>query len=230
MKKILVIEDDKKIRRYLELELSLSGYQVDFAGDGEEGLEKSKKLYFDLILLDLMLPKISGEDVCKEIRKFSSVPIIILSAKGEIMTKIQLLDLGADDYLTKPFDLEELLARMRVALRHSKTAKEVQKNLGQKNYLDYANFRIDFERKIIFFNNEPLILTKTEYSLLSYLIINREIVLGREQILFNVWGMDYMGDEKIVDAYIKNIRKKIDSDCIKTHRGFGYSLNSGSAL
>ncbi|MGL4253406.1 MAG: response regulator transcription factor [Fusobacteriaceae bacterium] len=219
MKKILIIEDDKKIRRYLELELVHWGYRVDFARDGEEGLEKSRDSSFDLILLDLMLPKISGEDLCEKIRKITSIPIIILSAKGETTNKIQLLDMGANDYLTKPFEIEELLARMRVALRG------VKKD-GNSNAvcLEYGEFRVDSEKKIIFFGGEPLILTKTEYSLLYYLMLNREIVLGREQILFNVWGMDYMGDEKIVDAYIKNLRKKIDPEYIKTVRGFGYTL------
>lgn len=217
MKKILIIEDDKKIRRYLELELIDIGYQVDFAYDGETGLEKAKNSYFDLILLDLMLPKISGEIVCKKIREFSSTPIIILSAKGETLNKIELLDMGADDFITKPFEITELFARIRVALRNSK------KDTHQ-NFLKYGDFRIEFESKIIFFKSEIISLTKTEYTLFNYLILNREIILSREQILSNVWGMDYFGDEKIVDAYIKNLRKKIDSNYIKTVRGFGYKF------
>ncbi|MBC2856867.1 MAG: response regulator transcription factor [Cetobacterium sp.] len=217
MEKILLIEDDKKIRRYLELELTHTGYKIDFAENGEIGLEKTKINKYDLILLDLMLPKLSGEEVCKEIRQITDTPIIILSAKNEMLSKVYLLDLGADDYITKPFVIEELLARIRVALRH----------MNKKNnskILEYEDLKVDNEIKSIYLNDEILILTKTEFNLLNYLILNREIVLSREQILNSVWGIDYFGDEKIVDVYIKNIRKKIGENYIKTIRGFGYCL------
>lgn len=217
MSKILIVEDDKKIRRYLELELKHVGYNIDFAEDGEIALEKIKTKTYDLVLLDLMLPKLSGEQVCKEIRNFSSVPIIILSAKDELLSKISLLDLGADDYITKPFSIDELLARIRVALRN------INRFTSSRN-IDYGNIRIDTEKKLVYCDSKEILLTKTEYKLLHHLILNREIVLSREQILYNVWGVDYFGDEKIVDVYIKSLRKKIGDEYIKTVRGFGYTI------
>ncbi|MGL4392775.1 MAG: response regulator transcription factor [Fusobacteriaceae bacterium] len=215
MIKILIIEDDKLIRRYLEIELSKSEYKVEMAVDGEVGIFKAKNNVYDLILLDLMLPKISGDKVCQEIRKISTTPIIIISSVGGTTSKVSLLDIGANDYITKPFSIEELLARMRVLLRDSSK---------KTNILIYENFRVDTEQSIIYLNNEPLNLTRTEYKLLEYFIINREIILNREQIINNVWGYDYMGEEQIVDAYIKILRKKFDKNYIKTIRGFGYQL------
>lgn len=214
---VLLIEDDIKIRRYLEIELKMEGYNVDSAADGEIGFFKAKNKLYDIILLDLMLPKISGEELCYEFRKFLKTPIIILTAKDEILTKVSLLDLGADDYITKPFVIEELLARIRVSLRHK------SKDFNSE-FLIYGDIKIDLNQKVIFIKNAPLQLTKTEYNLLHYLVLNNSIILSREQIVTNVWGNDYLGDEKIVDAFIKTLRKKIEVDYIKTVRGFGYTL------
>ncbi len=219
MIKILLVEDDKKIRRYLEIELSRLNYVLDMAEDGEIAIEKIKNNCYDLILLDLMLPKISGEEVCTTIRKFSTTPIIIISSIDKVLTKISVLDLGADDYITKPFIIEELLARIRVSLRRQPS--------DSKNILLYKDFKIDRDQTQIKFQDKILILTRTEYKLLEYFILNREIILNREQIISNVWGYDYLGDDKIVDAYIKILRKKINTDYIKTIRGFGYQFIKG---
>lgn len=216
MKKILIIEDDKRIRRYLEIELTKADYEVTLAEDGESGLNFCKENNYDLILLDLMLPKISGEILCKELRKFLTTPIIIISATDLTFTKVSLLDLGANDYVTKPFNLEELLARIRVAIRGSSNKNS--------NTLLYGDFKIDNDLTTIFYKNEPLNLSKKEYYLLEYFIINREIILTREQIISNVWGYDYSGDEQIVDAFVKMLRKKFDENYIKTVRGFGYQF------
>ncbi|MCQ8212983.1 response regulator transcription factor [Cetobacterium somerae] len=218
-KYILIIEDDPKIRRYLELELVHEGYKVDLAEDGKKGLELFRENNYSLILLDLMLPQTSGEDVCKSIRTESNIPIIILTAKDEIFSKITLLDLGADDYITKPFVIDELLARMRVIFRNKQAFVD-------KKIIKFENISLNLNTKEVLLDSIPVILTKTEYNLLHYLMVNKNLVLTRENILENVWGYDYFGDGKIIDMYIKSLRKKLDPDSkyIKTIRGFGYSL------
>lgn len=218
-KNILIIEDDPKIRRYLELELVHEGYKVDLAEDGQIGLELFRENNYSLILLDLMIPQMSGEDVCKVIRTESNIPIIVLTAKDEIFSKITLLDLGADDYITKPFVIDELLARMRVIFRNKQTFID-------KKIIKFGNLSLNLSTKEVFLDSTAITLTKTEYNLLHYLMINKNLVLTRENILENVWGYDYFGDGKIIDMYIKALRKKLDPDSkyIKTIRGFGYSL------
>lgn len=218
-KNILIIEDDPKIRRYLELELVHEGYNIDLAVDGSDGLKLFRENSYALILLDLMLPHMSGEDVCKTIRNESNIPIIVLTAKDEIFSKITLLDLGADDYITKPFVIGELLARMRVIFRN-------KQSFTDKKILKFENISLNLNTKEVLLDEILITLTKTEYNLLHYLMINKNLVLSRENILENVWGYDYFGDGKIIDMYIKALRKKLDpnSRYIKTIRGFGYSL------
>ncbi len=176
MKKILIIEDDAKIRRFLQLELEHEGYQIDLVENGEEGLSKVQKLYYDVILLDLMLPLISGEEVCKKIRAVSDVPIIVITAKDDIRNKVELLDMGADDYITKPFNIEELFARIRVSLRNKKDFKI-------KNTLIYDNLKIDLSSKTLYKDEEPISLTKTEYNLMEFFMINKEICVTREKVI-----------------------------------------------
>ena len=224
MKKILIIEDEKKISRYLQLELEHEGYSVDIADDGAMALELFGKTFYNIVLLDLMLPKLSGEEVCRNIRENSEVPVIVLTAKDKTFSKINLLDLGADDYITKPFVIGELLARIRVALRHKKDFSDGQ-------LVSYEGIQLDLDKKVAFVAGEEVSLTKTEFNLLHYLILNREIVLSREQMLNSVWGYDYAGGEKIVDVYIKSLRKKVDQrekKLIHTVRGFGYILKEES--
>lgn len=218
MKKILILEDDIKIRRILQLELEHEGYEVVQAKDGIEGLEKFKNEYFDLILLDLMMPNLSGEEVCKKIRSTSQIPIIVLTAKEQLLSKVSLLDMGADDYITKPFEIEELFARMRVALRN-------KKSYITEDLITYENLKISKELKKFYKNDEEIVLTKREYAILEYFMLNKEIVVSREKILENVWGYDFDGDEKIIDVYVNILRKKIESEnekYIHSVRGFGY--------
>ena len=222
MKTILIIEDEKKIRRFLQLELEHEGYSVITVENGEEGLNKVKNNHYDIVLLDLMLPRLSGEEVCKEIRKFSEIPIIILTAKDQTLNKVELLDMGADDYLTKPFAIEELLARIRVALRN-------KKDFTDNRFLTYHSLKLDLETKILYRDDEEISLTKKEFNLFYLLMLNKEIVISREKILEEVWGYDFLGDEKIVDVYINALRKKIENEdekYIQTVRGFGYTLKS----
>ncbi len=220
MKNILIIEDDLRIRRILQLELEHEGYLVSLAKDGKEGLEKAKLIRYDLILLDLMLPEISGEEVCKELRKNSDVPIIVLTAKENIRSKVELLDMGADDYITKPFNIEELFARMRVALRNKKDYQEL-------NQLKYEDLVLDIIKKELIIEKRKVSLTKTEYRLLELFILNREITISREKIITEIWGYDFEGEEKIVDVYLNSLRKEIEAPnkkYIQNIRGFGYML------
>lgn len=220
MKKILIIEDDKRIRRILQLELEHEGYMVCLAIDGKDGLKKYRAGNYDVILLDLMMPNISGEELCKEIRKNSEIPIIILTAKDQILNKVELLDMGADDYMTKPFDIEELFARIRVVLRNKKVYKVT-------NYQKYEDLELNLELKEFKKAGRIIPLTKTEYKLLDLFILNKELVISREKIIQEIWGYDFDGDEKIVDVYINSLRKKIetiDKKYIQTIRGFGYIL------
>lgn len=219
---ILIIEDEKQIARFLELELKHEGYKVTCEIDGREGLRKVKEERYDLVILDIMLPAINGMEVCRRIRQFSKIPIIILTARDEITSKVMGLDIGADDYVTKPFSIEELLARIRVALRRQ-SGDHVPLKILQINDL-----KMDLTSRKVTRSNQVIDLTKKEYDLLEYLMQNQEIVLTREQILDKVWGYDYYGVTNVVDVYIKYLRDKIDEafECklIHTIRGVGYIL------
>lgn len=219
MEKILLIEDDRGISRILQLELQHQGYSVDPAYTGVEGLKKSRESFYNLILLDLMLPEMSGEEVCKKIRETSAVPIVVVTAKDKIFSKVNLLDIGADDYITKPFEMEELYARMRVALRNKKDHKN-------EECISYDNIKLNQKTAQVFKGDIEIEVTKKEFQLLEYLLLNKEIVITREQILNNVWGYDYDGVEKIVDVYIKAIREKVDveKEVIQAVRGVGYVI------
>ncbi len=223
MKKILIIEDEAKISRFIELELKYEGYSVDQSYDGRDGLDKALKGDFDLIILDVMLPSLNGMEVLRRLRQSTEVPIIMLTAKDQITDKVMGLDIGADDYMTKPFAIEELLARIRVALkRHSSDTPKTT------TILKIGELELDLEKYTVCFNEEIIELTKREFDLLKYLIENKSIVLTRDKILEKVWGYDYLGDTNIVDVYIRYLRTKIDEKYnkkfIHTIRGVGYQL------
>lgn len=218
--RVLLIEDETKLARFVELELKYEGYDVSVANDGRDGLNLFMEGQFDIVLLDLMLPGINGIEICRRIRKTSQAPIIMLTAKDEVMDKVAGLDSGADDYLTKPFAIEELLARMRVAIKHS-MANEIK-----KNYMELKDLKIDINKRLVTVDENVVELTKKEYELLIYLVQNKNIVLTREQILNNVWGYNYLGETNVVDVYIRYLRAKIDdvfgTKYIHTIRGVGY--------
>lgn len=217
--KVLVIEDEVKLARFIELELKHEGYEVILAEDGREGIERFYESEPDIILLDLMLPQLNGIEVCRRIRKESDIPIIMLTAKGETMDKIVGLDSGADDYMTKPFVIEELFARMRAALRRNMPN-------NNNNILTLKNLKIDIARRMAYFDEQEIELTKREFELLVYLVKNKNIVISREQILNQVWGYDYIGETNVVDVYVRYLRTKIDDKfgikLIHTIRGVGY--------
>nr|WP_307776283.1 response regulator transcription factor [uncultured Cetobacterium sp.] len=220
-KKILLIEDDEKIGKILSLNFLKEGYSMDVCIDGEEGLKKFNENIYSMVLLDLMLPKISGREVCKNIRNISNIPIIVLTAKQELFTKIDLLDIGADDYLTKPFEIEELFARMRVLFRN-------KGDFVNRGVIRFKDIEVHQNSRKIFINKEEIKLTKKEFNLLEYFIRNKGLVLSREKILNDVWGWDYEGEFKIIDIYINSLRKKISQcqDYIKSVRGVGYILEN----
>lgn len=219
-KKILLIEDEVKLARFVELELRYEGYQVTVCHDGREGIALISEGNFDMILLDLMLPGLTGIEICRRVRKNSNVPIIMLTAKDEVIDKVAGLDSGADDYLTKPFAIEELLARMRVAFKHC------EDKMSKKILLQVQDLEIDTEKRLVTVGGDVVELTKKEYELLLYLVQNKNIVLTREQILNEVWGYSYIGETNVVDVYVRYLRAKIDEafqkKFIHTIRGVGY--------
>ena len=222
MAKILIVEDEKQMADFISLELKHEGYDVDICYDGEQGYENAIKANYDIILLDIMLPKINGMEVCRRLRAKQDTPIIMLTAKGDITDKVNGLDIGADDYLTKPFEIEELLARMRVILR-----RKLQ-NTNQSNVIQVADLKLDLEKKQVTRSGKIIELTKKEYELLEYLMKNNGIVISREKIIESVWNYDFVGDTKIVDVFIRYLRSKIDDGydkkLINTVRGFGYVI------
>jgi two-component system, OmpR family, response regulator ArlR len=216
--KVLVVEDDAAISRVLQLELEHEGYEVDSARDGLEGLEKALKEP-DLVILDLMLPRMDGLEVCRRIRAKSKVPIIMLTAKDRVPDRVSGLDLGADDYLTKPFATEELLARVRARLRE---------RAPQSNVIRYHDVIMDRDRHEVSRAGRPIALTAKEYALLEYLLLHRNKVHTRDELFNGVWGSDFLGDSNLIDVYIRYLRGKIDEGfdekLITTVRGVGYTI------
>ena len=222
--RILIVEDEENIARVLQLELEFEGYETEIAYTGTEGLIKYREGEWDLLLLDWMLPEMSGLDVLKRIRTSdTSTPVILLTAKNDVKDKVAALDLGANDYVTKPFDFEELLARIRVALRFSKKEEKVEQDVYR-----YSDLTITHQLREVKRNDQVFDLTPREYDLLLYFIKHPKQVLTREQILDAVWGFDYFGDTNVVDVYVRYIRKKIDFEqqvtLLQTVRGVGYVL------
>lgn len=222
MDKILIVEDEVKIARFVELELTHEGYEVEKAFDGRDGLERALTMNFSLIVLDVMLPLLNGMEVLRRIRKESSVPIILLTARDAVMDKVAGLDAGADDYLTKPFAIEELLARIRVALKRRQT------NPAESAKLTIGSVMLDSLRHEVTVNGEPVDLTNREYELLHTLMRNKNIVMNREQLINVVCGYDYLGETNIIDVYVRYLRTKIDDrygiKLIHTVRGVGYVI------
>ena len=221
--KILIVEDEEKLARFTELELKHEGYETEKAFDGRTGLEMAESGGFDLILLDIMLPGLNGIEVLRRIRKTSDVPVILLTARDSVMDKVSGLDTGADDYITKPFDIEELLARIRAALR-----KRSAKPESASAALSFGALELDPAAHTVTYDGNDIELTNKEFGLLKKLLENKSIVLSRETLLEDGWGFDYMGETNIVDVYIRYIRSKIDDvygiKMIQTVRGVGYVI------
>lgn len=221
---ILLIEDDPGIAKVVALELEHQGHNVSLAGDGRVGLDMALKIEWDVILLDIMLPFLNGYEVCKQIRMLKNTPILLLTAKDEVQDKVFGLDLGADDYLTKPFSMDELMARIRAVLRR----KNPPVQIGGR--LTFQELELDTQSYQVYFAEQEVCLTKTEFGLLALFMEHPNHVLTRELILENVWGFDYFGETNVVDVYVRFLRGKIDEQFhvhyLHTVRGVGYVLRA----
>ena len=222
MARILLVEDEEKLARFVELELTHEGYQVDKAFDGRAGLEKAETGDYDLLLLDIMLPGLNGLEVLRRVRRVSQVPVIMLTARDAVMDKVNGLDTGADDYMTKPFSIEELLARIRAALRKQSAQKK------EESVLSCGDLTVDVSRHKVTRGGREIDLTGREFALLQFFLENKTIVLSRDQLLEKVWGYGYLGETNVVDVYVRYLRGKIDDGfdvkLLQTVRGVGYVL------
>lgn len=222
--RILIVEDEEKLARFIELELTYEGYSVEKASDGRAGLVLAQEKEFDLIALDIMLPGLNGLEVLRRIRQTSEVPVILLTARDSTMDKVSGLDGGANDYITKPFAIEELLARIRAVLRNTAGKSKTVKT--EENKLTSNGLMVSLDSREVWVDNQPVDLTKKEFDLLAFLLKNKGIVVSRETLLDRIWGYDYAGETNAVDVYIRYLRAKIEEPFgkkyIQTIRGVGY--------
>ncbi|MBP5490959.1 MAG: response regulator transcription factor [Lachnospiraceae bacterium] len=225
-KKILVVDDEKLIVKGIKFSLEAEGFLVDCAYDGEEAVNKVSQSHFDLILLDVMLPKLSGYEVCTRVREFSSVPIIMLTAKGDDMDKILGLEYGADDYITKPFNILEVKARIKAIFRRSESVpNEVMKPVSRE--IRFKGLRLVPDSRQVFVDNREIRLTVKEYDVLELLLTHPNKVYSRESLMNIVWGYDYLKDARTVDVHVRRLREKIEPDAgepiyVQTKWGVGY--------
>lgn len=223
-KRVLIIEDEKNIARFMELELQHEGYETKTCQNGREGLEEALASEWDMILLDLMLPELNGLEVCRRIRQEKDTPILMITARDHIMDRVSGLDLGADDYIVKPFAIEELLARMRAHFRRTKPAT------SSSEMIVHDDLTVDPKARLVKKNEENIELTKREFDLLYTLLENKDIVLTRDVLLEKVWGFDTDVETNVIDVYIRYLRNKLDIDqkdrYIETVRGTGYVIRS----
>jgi len=224
MKKVLIIEDEEGLVEFLELELKYEGYLVDVAYDGRTGLDKATKQDYDIILLDLMMPGLNGIEVCRRLRTTKDTPVIMLTAKDSVMDRVMGLDNGADDYLSKPFAIEELFARMRVIFRR----QENNKIVNQKLLLTFKDIELDLESRIVIKEKKLIELTNKEFELLAIFMRNINKVLTRDILLEQVWGYDSVVETNVVDVYVRYLRNKLSAEdkelYIQTIRGVGYVM------
>ncbi|MBR1700588.1 MAG: response regulator transcription factor [Lachnospiraceae bacterium] len=223
-KRVLVVDDEKLIVKGIRFSLEQDSFHVDCAYDGEEAVEYARNNAYDIILLDVMLPKLTGFEVCQQIREFSSVPIIMLTAKGEDMDKILGLEYGADDYITKPFNILEVKARIKAIMRRVESKAAPKEN---SRYLESGDMRLDCEGRRVYIKDREISLTAKEFEVLELLMNNPNKVYGRENLLNLVWGADYPGDVRTVDVHIRRLREKIESNpsepkYVHTKWGVGY--------
>ena len=224
--KILVVDDEKLIVKGIKFSLEQDQMVVDVAYDGEDALSLVKSNNYDLILLDVMLPKLDGLEVCQHVREFSQVPIIMVTAKGDDMDKIMGLEYGADDYITKPFNILELKARIKAILRRS-TRKTTVDDKNMESSLSHGNLRLDLESRRVFIDDREANLTAKEFDLLELFMDNKGKVYSREALLNTIWGYDYPGDVRTVDVHVRRLREKIEANpsepkFIHTKWGVGY--------
>lgn len=222
MKNILIIEDEKNISSFVKMELEFEGYITQVIEDGKQGLDEAINKNYDLILLDLMLPSLNGIEICRRLKKEKDTPIIMLSAKDSVMDKVSGLQMGADDYVSKPFAIEELLARIQVVFRRD--------NNSNSKILNFKDLSINIDSRVVKKGDEELNLTNKEYELLLYLMENKDKVISRLSLLESVWGYNYETETNVVDVYVRHLRNKLDTEdkeeYIKTVRSIGYVMRS----
>lgn len=226
-KKVLVVDDEKLIVKGIRFSLEQDGMEVDCAYDGEEALNKAKSNSYDMILLDIMLPKMDGFEVCQAIREFSDMPIVMLTAKGDDMDKILGLEYGADDYITKPFNILEVKARIKAIMRRTSPARQ---QAAQASVIEKGDLKLDCESRRLFINGTEINLTTREFELLEIMVKNENKVYSRENLLNLVWGKEYPGDVRTVDVHVRRLREKIETNpsepkYVHTKWGVGYYYN-----
>ena len=225
MKKVLGVDDEKLIVKGLKFSLEQDDMEVDTAFDGEEAVEKARANSYDIILLDIMLPKFSGLEVCQMIREFSEVPIIMLTAKGDDMDKIMGLEYGADDYITKPFNILEVKARIKAILRRNSKGDDI--SVSSSNVIEKKGLKIETDSRRVFIKGHEVSLTAKEFDLVLLLVSNPNKVYSRDELLNEIWGSTYPGDARTVDVHVRRLREKIetkpaDPEYIHTKWGVGY--------
>ena len=226
-KKVLVVDDENLIVKGIRFSLEQDGMEVDCAYDGEEALNKAKSNSYDMILLDIMLPKMDGFEVCQAIREFSDMPIVMLTAKGDDMDKILGLEYGADDYITKPFNILEVKARIKAIMRRTSPARQ---QAAQASVIEKGDLKLDCESRRLFINGTEINLTTREFELLEIMVKNENKVYSRENLLNLVWGKEYPGDVRTVDVHVRRLREKIETNpsepkYVHTKWGVGYYYN-----
>lgn len=224
MAKLLIVDDEEKIREVVKEYAEFDGYEVSEAGDGMEAISLCRLHSYDLIIMDIMMPRLDGFSACKEIRKINNIPIIMMSARDEEYDKLFGFELGIDDYVTKPFSPKELMARVNAVLSRSAPAEKRESS----SVMTFGNLVIDILGRSVSVNGEKIELTPKEYDLLFYLVENRNIALSRDKLLRDVWGYDFFGDDRTIDTHIKNLRNNLGPyrDMIVTLRGVGYKFET----
>lgn len=224
MSKLLVVDDEARIRELIRKYAEFEGHTVEEAGDGMQAIEVCRKNNYDLIIMDVMMPELDGFSACREIRKFSNTPVIMLSARGEEYDKIHGFELGSDDYVVKPFSPKELMMRVNAVIKRS----EGKADEGEKDVFTYKGLTVDFSARIVAIDGVRAEMTPKEYELFFYMVKNKGIALTREKLISEVWGYDFFGDERTLDTHIKLLRKSLGeySKCIVTLRGVGYRFET----
>jgi len=222
MAKILIVDDEAKIREVIREYAQFNKYETDEASDGMQAVQKVKDNDYDLIIMDIMMPKLDGYGACKEIKKEKDIPVIMLSARGEEYDKLFGFELGIDDYVVKPFSPKELMARVAAVIARKTKAEELNKNL----VLESDGLKVDTQARTVEVDGNKIEVTLKEYEILAYLMRNKNIAISRDRLLSDIWGYDFFGDDRTVDTHIKNLRSRLGScrDKISTVRGVGYKF------
>ncbi len=231
MYNILVVDDEEMIRRLIQKYAAYEGHSVTEAGDGMTAVELCRRQRFDILIIDIMMPELDGFSACREIRKFSDIPIIMLSARGEEYDKINGFELGIDDYVVKPFSPKELMLRVNAILKRAQAAPAAE-NEPRNEIVELSGLRADLTARIVYIDGKRAEMSPKEYDLFFYMLKNRNIALSRDKLLSEVWGYDYFGDDRTLDTHIKLLRKSLGpyASYIVTLRGMGYRFDTGAQI